>query len=348
MHTTIRRMAPAPPRREGPPTGGLPELALFAFRSGRAWGERVAARVGVALARHEEREFEWGQHKARPLESVRGRDCYVLQSLHGGAEQSANDKLIRLLFFLGALRDAGAGSVTAVIPFLCYSRKERKTKSRDPVSTRYVAALFEAVQVDRVVTLEVHSLPAFQNAFRCRTEHLEAHGPLADHFAGRLADRELAVVSPDVGGVKRAERFREVLGRRLGREPSSAFVEKQRSADVVSGGAVVGEVADRTVLLVDDMIAGGTTVARAAESCRKAGAREVFAAAAHGAFVPGTAEKLADAPVEGIAVLDHIPPVALEGTPAAEKLEVVDGAGLVGEAVRRLHEGGSLVELMER
>jgi ribose-phosphate pyrophosphokinase len=323
------------------------DLAVFALRSGRPFGERVAEALGTPLACHEEREFEWGQHKARPTESVRGRDVYVLQSLHGDFEQSANDKLIRLLFFLGALRDAAAGRVTAVVPFLCYSRKERKTQPRDPVTTRYVARLFEAVDVDRVVTVEVHSLAAFQNAFRCRTEHLHAHGLFAEHFAQTLGERDLAVVSPDVGGVKRADAFRAVLARRLGREIAGAFVEKRRSEDVVSGDALVGDVAGRTVVLLDDMICAGTTLARAAEACRKAGAREVLAAAAHGAFLPGASRLLADAPLDRIVVLDHIPPFAVDAALVEAKLTFLDGAGLVAEAVRRMNTGGSLVELLE-
>jgi len=321
-------------------------IALFALRSGRAFGEHVAEALGVRLLEHEEREFEWGQHKTRPLENVRGKDVYVVQSLHGDFEQSANDKLCRLLFFLGALRDAAAGRLTAVVPFLCYSRKERKTQPRDPVTTRYVAGFFEAVGVDRVVTLEVHNVAAFQNAFRCRTEHLEAHRLFAEHFACLLADRDLAVVSPDVGGVKRAERFRDVLGRRLGRELPGAFVEKRRSGGTVSGEAVIGEVAGRTVLLIDDMISRGTTLARAAEACRKAGARAVLAAAAHGAFVPDASGLLAAAPLDRIAVLDHIPPFALERSLVDAKLDVLDASGFVAEAIRRMHEGGSLVELL--
>jgi ribose-phosphate pyrophosphokinase len=323
------------------------ELSVFALRSSRPFGERVAEKLGLRLAASEEREFEWGQHKTRALESVRGRDVYVIQSLHGDFEQSANDKLCRLLFFLGALRDADAERITAVVPFLCYARKERKTKPRDPVTTRYVAAFFEAVGVDRVVALEAHNAAAFQNAFRCRTEHLEAHGLFADFFARELGKRGLAVVSPDVGGIKRADRFREVLGRRLGREVPGAFVEKRRSADVVSGEALVGDVAGRTVLLVDDMISGGTTLARAAETCRKHGAREVLAAAAHGAFVPEASRVLAEAPIDRIAVLDHIPPFALDQALVGEKVTLLAASGLVAEAIRRLHEGGSLVELLE-
>jgi ribose-phosphate pyrophosphokinase len=322
-------------------------LAVFALGSGRSFGERVADRLGVRLAEHEEREFEWGQHKSRPAKSVRGKDVYVIHSLHGDPEQSTNDKLVRLLFFLGALRDADAASITAIAPFLCYSRKERKTKPRDPVITRYVAALFEAVGVDRVVTLEVHSLAAFQNAFRCRTEHLEAHRLFSEFFAEHYGDRELVVVSPDVGGVKRAERFREALGRRLARELPGAFVEKRRRADVVSGEALVGDVADRSVVLIDDMISGGTTLARAAEACRKAGAREVLAAAAHGAFVAKASRVLAEAPIDRIAVLDHIPPLALDRALVEQKLVVLEASALVAEAIRRMHEGGSLAELFD-
>lgn len=141
---------------------------LFALQSTRELGDRVAAALGVPLSPHEERGFEDGEHKVRPLVSVRGHDVFVLQSLYGDADQSPNDKLCRLLFFTGALKDAGAARVTVVAPYLCYSRKERKTKSRDPVTTRYVASLFEAVETDCVVTLDVHNVAAFQNAFHCR------------------------------------------------------------------------------------------------------------------------------------------------------------------------------------
>jgi ribose-phosphate pyrophosphokinase len=311
-------------------------LAVFSLKSGRSLAERVAARLDLELMPHEEREFEWGQHKTRPLASVRGRDVYVIESLHGDATHSVNDKLCRLLFFLGALRDADSARVTAVVPYLCYSRKERQTKSRDPVITRYVAELFEAVGVHRVATVEVHSLPAFQNAFRCRTEHIDA-GPLfADVIAREMTDKNLVVVSPDTGGVKRAGLYRAALSERIGHHVPSAFVEKYRSQDVVSGEALVGDVKDRTVVIVDDLICGGTTLARAATACRRAGARAVVAAAAHGAFVPEASRVLADAPIDRIFVLDHIPPTVLDGTPVAGKVHVVDSAGLIADAIRAM------------
>lgn len=322
-------------------------LSLFSLRSGQVLAERVATRLGIPIGAHEERDFEWGQHKSRPLQSVRGSDVYVVQSLHGEPAQSVNDKLCRLLFFLATLRDAGARRVTAVVPFLCYARKDRQTQPRDPVITRYVASLFEAVGVDCVVTVEAHNLAAFQNAFRCRTEHLDARRVFADFLAERFADRDVAVVSPDLGGIKRANLYREALSRRIGRPVSSGFIEKHRSGGVVSGDALVGDIEGRTVLLVDDMISGGTTLARAATACRRAGARQVVAAAAHGAFIQEASRTLADAPIDRIAVLDHIPPSELDPALIAEKLWLLDSASLLAEAIRRMHQGASLTDLLE-
>ena len=158
------------------------EIAIFAPGPGREFGEKVSAHLGVSLGAHEERAFEDGEHKIRPLINVRGKDVFVIQSLYGDERQSVNDKLCRFLFFLGAMRDASAESVTAVVPYLCYARKDKKSKPRDPVTTRYVAGLFKAMGVDRVVTLDAHNLAAFQNAFRIRTDNLEAKRLFVEHF----------------------------------------------------------------------------------------------------------------------------------------------------------------------
>jgi ribose-phosphate pyrophosphokinase len=322
-------------------------MLLFALGATRPFGDRVAERLGIALADHEEREFEDGQHKARPLVSVRGRDVFVLHSLHGDEGQSVNDKLCRLLFFLGAVRDASAATVTAVVPFLCYSRKDRKTKARDPVTTRYVAALFEAMQIDRFVTLDVHNMSAFQNAFRCRTEHLEARGLFVEHVARALGDGPAAVVSPDLGGAKRAERFRESLAGRLGREVSGALIEKYRSEDVVSGEGVAGDVAGRTAILVDDMIGSGGTIVRAARACRAGGARAVWAVATHPVFTPDADRVLADDALDRIVTLDAIPTDRVRSPALRGKLIQLDAARLFADAIRALHEGGSVVALTE-
>jgi len=323
------------------------ELCLFALDASRAYGERVADALGLTLARHEEREFEDGEHKARPLENVRGRDVYVIHSLYGEPGISANDKLIRLLFFIGALKDASAARVTAVCPYLAYSRKDRRTKPRDPVGSRYVAQLFEAVGTDRMVTLDVHNLAAYQNAFRIPAEHLEARGLFVEWFAAQLQEDDVVVVSPDAGGVKRADAFRDSLARALVHPVGSAFMEKRRSEGVVSGEAVVGEVGGRTAILIDDLISSGTTLARAAAACKTLGARRVFAAASHGMFTGAAAAVLADPALEKVLVTDSVPPFRLPPALLESRVEVLDSAPLFAEAIRRLHSGGSLVELLQ-
>jgi len=323
------------------------KLCLFALDASRPFGERVATALGLTLSSHEEREFEDGEHKARPLENVRGRDVYVIHSLYGEPGMSANDKLVRLLFFIGALKDASAGRVTAVCPYLAYSRKDRKTKSRDPVSSRYVAQLFEAVGTDRMVTLDVHNPAAYQNAFRIPAEHLEARGLFVAWFAARLRDEPIVVVSPDAGGIKRAEAFRDSLSRALGRPIGAAFMEKRRSEGVVSGGAVVGDVGGRTALILDDLISTGTTLARAAAACKTLGASRVIAAASHGVFVGAAGTVLADPALEKVLVTDTIPPFRLPPALLGSRVEVLESAPLFAEAIRRLHSGGSLVELLQ-
>lgn len=319
---------------------------LFALGASRPFAEAVSSALAVPLAAHEEREFEDGEHKTRPLVSVRGRDVYVIESLYGEATQSANDKLVRLLFFLGALKDASARRVTAVVPYLAYARKDRKTKSRDPVSTRYVAQLFEALGTDCVMTLDVHNLAAFQNAFRCRTEHLEANPLFVGHFANRLRGAQVSVVSPDAGGVKRAEAFRQRLGAALGQPIGTAFAEKYRSEGRVSGEALVGDVDGRVAIVIDDLISGGTTIARAAEACRNHGARSVLAAASHGLFAATANATLAASWVEQIVVTDTVPPARVTDSGLRAKLVVVSAASLFAEAIKRLHAGGSIAELL--
>jgi len=322
-------------------------LTVFTVNASRAFGERVAQSLGLALGGHEEREFEDGEHKIRPLESVRGRDVFVIQSLYGDREQSVNDKLCRLLFFLGALRDAGAERVTAVMPYLAYARKDRKSQTRDPVTTRYVAQLIESVGVDRVMTLDVHNLAAYQNAFRCESVHLEANRTVIAHLAPLFGgDASVAVVSPDVGGIKRAERFRQMLARATGREPTMGFLDKARAKGVLSLGRLTGDIRDSIVIIVDDMIGTGNTIAHAARVCREQGARRVLAVATHGLFVGSAGELLADPALDQVIVTDTVPPFRLEGTPTAAKLTVLSVAGLFAEAIRRLHTSGSLVELL--
>jgi len=321
------------------------QFRLFALHATADLGKAVAHALGCDLAAHEERAFEDGEHKVRPLDTVGGTNVYVVQSLHGGPSETANDKLCRLLFFIGALKDAGAARVTAVVPYLCYARKDRRTKPSDPVTTRYIAGMFEAVGTDCVVTLEVHNPVAFENAFRCRTVSLTAT-PLFVDYARALKDQSLSVVSPDPGGAKRAELFRQALEAALERPVGKAFADKHRSAGIVSGDLFVGDVAGTTALVVDDLISTGGTLLRAARAAQQAGARRVIALVTHGLFMAGAAEALADPAIERLVVTDAVPAFRLASGSVRDKVDILPAAPLLAEAVRRLDEGRALADLL--
>ncbi|MDH3661382.1 MAG: ribose-phosphate diphosphokinase [Alphaproteobacteria bacterium] len=322
------------------------DIKVFALNASRAFGQKVADHLGVELSDHEERAFEEGEHKTRPLTSVRGADVFVIQSLYGKPDDSVNDKLCRLLFFVGALRDASADRVTVLAPYLCYARKDRKTQTRDPVTTRYVASLFEAVGVDCVVTIDVHNLAAYQNAFRCRTEHLEARPLFAGHVAAICVGDDLVVLSPDVGGMKRAETFRRSLERLIDRPIGIGFMEKRLALGEVSGERLYAEVDRKIVVMIDDIIGSGITMERAARACLVAGAVRVVAAATHGLFVGRASEVIGGNALASTLIADSVPPFRLDTATVKAKITVLSAAPLFGDAIRALHDGGSIVDLL--
>ncbi len=310
---------------------------IFALRASHDFGTQVCQHLGLTLSEHEEREFEDGEHKARPISTVRQRNVFVIQSLYGDNHQSANDKLTRLLFFIGALKDAGAASVTALTPYLCYARKDRKTQPDDPVTTQYVARMFESVGTDRIVTLDVHNLAAYQNAFRCRTEHLEANPIFVNHLLPMLANEDVIVVSPDAGGIKRAERFRQVLSASLQKPIHAGFAEKYRAKGIVSGEMVIGEIEGKIAIIIDDLISTGGTIARVAKVCRERGAKRVLALATHGLFVEGANAVLSGEALDGTLVTNSVSSFRVTDETARQKLQVLDCAPLFAEAIQLIH-----------
>jgi len=311
-------------------------MLIFALAASHTFGSALAAALGVTPSAHEERAFEDGEHKARPLVDVHGEDVLVVQSLHAGPEQATSDKLLRLLFFVATLRDHGAARVTAVVPYLAYARKDRRTQPYDPIGSRYVAQLLEAVGTDVLMTLEVHNPAAFDNAFRFRALHLHCHA-LFDEIAVRYDDGgPLVVASPDPGGVKRATLWQHALEQRLGRSLGPVFLDKSRSGGAVGGSTmVVGDVTGATVLLYDDIIATGTTIARAATSLAAAGARRILAFAAHGLFVGEAAAAMGAAPIERVFISDSIPPFRLPKNFVQPPVEVIASAPLFAAAIRQ-------------
>jgi ribose-phosphate pyrophosphokinase len=208
-----------------------------------------------------------------------------------------------------------------------------------------VASLFEALGTDAVVTLDVHNPVAFENAFRCRTVTLTA-APLFIDYAKTFGGEKLCVVSPDPGGVKRAELFREPLEAAVGQPIGKGFVDKRRSAGVVSGDLFVGDAAGATALIIDDLISTGGTLLRAARAVRAAGAKRVVALTTHGLFMSGAADVLVNPAIERLVVTNTVPPFRLGPTAAQDKIETISAAPLLAEAIRRLHENRALTDLL--
>lgn len=321
-------------------------MKLFALNGSEAFGELIASQLNISLSKHEERDFEDGEHKIRPLEDVNREEVFVIHSLYSDDKQSVNDKLCRLLFFISTLKDASAKKVTAVIPYLCYARKDRRTKPYDPVTSRYVAKLIEASGADAVMTIDIHNLQAFQNAFTIPAINLEARKIFSAYLATIVKGEDVVIMSPDVGGIKRAEHFVEALEKLLDKSLSLAFMEKYRSEGKVWGERVVGELKDKVVIIIDDLISTGGTIGRAAEACRQGGARKVLALATHGLFTGKPGEQLSHSILEQVIITNTIPSFRLENDPLMQKIVILDAAPLFAEAIKRSYEGGSIDELL--
>jgi ribose-phosphate pyrophosphokinase len=321
------------------------DVLLFALKGSREFGERVACIFETPLSKHEEREFEDGEHKIRPLINVRNQNVFVILSLNGDQEMSVNDKLCRLLFFIGALRDASAACINVITPYLCYTRKDRRTKARDPLTTRYIAQLFEAAGANRIVTVDVHNLQAFQNAFRIPAEHLEAKKLFVEYFSEKLKEKDIVIMSPDFGGAKRAELFRLCISKGFDKEIPLAIMEKTRSKDIVRGKTITGMVKGKSVIIVDDMISSGGTILRAANACLESGARNVFAVATHGVFSYIANEVLDSDSIEEIIITDTVNTSKLNKDLLEKKIKILSVAPLFAKAIQRIHTGGSITEL---
>lgn len=323
------------------------KIKLFAPHPDIEYGKNIADILGLQLSELEERNYEGGEHKMRPLENVRGKHVFVIQSLYGDENYSINDKLCRLLFFIATLKEDCAAKVIVLTPYLCYSRKDRQTKPRDPVTTRYVAMLFESMGTDHFVTLDVHNLQAYQNAFRCYTDNLECHNIFAHYFFQKLPGDELAVLSPDEGGMKRADKFRQVLGELTGKPVSLCFREKFRNEGILSGEGLIGNVNNKTVIIYDDMISSGNTLIRAARSARENGAQKIFAVATHGIFSENAAETLNTDYLDEILITNSIHQYANIKNILGDKLHVLETEGFIAKAIRNIYTGDSVNKLLE-
>jgi ribose-phosphate pyrophosphokinase len=296
-------------------------MKLFALNASSALGLQIADKLECELDLHEEHEFSYGEHKSRPMVDVNREDVYVVSSLHGDQDLTVNDKICRLMFFIGALKDAGAGCVTAVVPYLAYSRKDYRTKSRDPITTRYLATAFQSIGTDRVVTMDIHSIVAFENSFRCPTVNLDTTDLFVDYLYRTAGDEADSIVAPDHGAIKASRRFADAYASVSGRALSFAVVDKRRSEGQVSGIGLIGTVG-KHALIVDDMICSGTTLCRATDACLEAGTDRVSVCATHGLFQEGAPALFAQPGIDTITVTDTV---------------VIDKLGLKDEFLARVN-----------
>jgi ribose-phosphate pyrophosphokinase len=310
-------------------------LKVFGGSSTRELTAGVCAHLELPVGLGTVTRFPDGETMVKVDEDVRGRDVYVVLSTC----EPVNDNLMELLVFIDCLRRASAKRITAVIPYFGYARQDRKDEGRVPITAKLVANLIVAAGVDRVLCMDLHAAQ-IQGFFDIPVDHVSAAPVLADHFLSiRETLGDVVVVSPDVGNVKVANMFANIL------QCDLAIIDKRRqSGSKVVVKNLIGDVEGRTVLMFDDMISTAGTVCEAAKLVVERGAKDVIAACTHPVLVGLAMQRLLESPISKIVVADTIPCGAR--TKALEsKLEVLSVAELLGEAIHRIHHDQSISAL---
>ena len=285
----------------------------------------IAERLGVGLSPVEIRQFDDGEFKIRPLISVAGDDVSIIATFVREGGLGVHEKLCLALFLASALRGAHAQTVQLITPYLCYARKDQRTKMRDPLTLRYVATLLEAAGFSGVVAMDVHNTAAFESAFRVPVEHLSARDLLASRLATMVKTVPVTLMSPDFGGAKRVFGVRDYFNKLRGCDDTKfGLVVKERSFGEVKGGPVLGDVKDRVVILFDDLISSGGTINKAARSCLELGANKVLVAATHIILGDETIRNLGESAIDF--VLGTNTTMSIESVPTAltSKFELID------------------------
>jgi len=319
------------PTHTSVPTPYDKRLMVFAGRGSQALGAKIAGKLGIALGQVELKTFSNGEVYCRYLESIRGADVFIIQSTHA----PVNRNLMELLLMIDAAKGASAHRIIAVMPWYGYSRQDKKSAPREPISARLVARMVETAGADRVLTMHLHA-GQVQGFFQIPVDHLIARPMLTQYFLDKLVEDEYVAVSPDAGRAKLAEKFAGELGVR------PAFLTKNRPEhNIAEAGYVVGDVAGKAAILVDDMIDTAGTLIEAARVVREAGATSVFAAATHGVFSGPAFDRLNGPEIEEIIVTDTIP--LPPGAP--DKIRMLSVADILARSIRSIFTDGSVSEL---
>lgn len=309
------------------------EIKIFSGNSNIALAQKIADGLGVPLGEAQVNKFSDGEISININESVRGADTYIVQSTC----DPVNDNLMELLIMIDALKRASAGRITAVIPYYGYARQDRKAKSRDPITAKLVADLIEAAGADRVLTMDLHA-NQIQGYFDIPVDHLLGGPILVDYFAKKQIEN-LVVVSPDHGSVKRVRAVAEKL------DIPMAIVDKRRpKANISEVMNIIGDVKDKNILLIDDMIDTAGTLVNAAEAIRKMGGKEIYASCTHPVFSGPAIQRLKDSYIKEIVILDTI---ALPKEKEMDKIRVISSAPLFAKAIYKTFNNESLSILFE-
>jgi ribose-phosphate pyrophosphokinase len=311
------------------------DFKIFTGNSNIFLAKSIVGYLGMNLGEILSTRFPDGEIYVRCLESVRGKEVFVIQSTY-----SPSDNLMELLIMIDALKRASARSICAVVPFFGYARQDRKTKSREPISAKLVANLITVAGATRVISVDLHA-GQIQGFFDIPLDNLTAVLLLGSYFK----DKELknpVIVAPDVGAVPRATQF----SKEIQHSTQAIFVKRRLSPDEVETSRLIGEVKDKTVILVDDAIHTGGTMINAAEEVLRKGAIEVYVGATHGVFALDSLEKLEKSPIKEIVVTDTMP--VSQRTNLPSKVKVLSVAPLIGEAIKRIVFHESVSELFEK
>ncbi|MCK4556510.1 MAG: ribose-phosphate pyrophosphokinase [Candidatus Aminicenantes bacterium] len=307
-------------------------MKVFAGSSVPALAKEVAGFLKVDLGKCVLEQFSDGEIHFYIDENVRGEDVFIVQS----GTYDANFHMMELFIMLDAFRRASAERVTAVIPYYCYARQDWKDRPRVPISARLVADLLEAAGATRILTMDLHS-PQIQGFFSVPVDNLRA-APVLANYLQNLDLEDLTVVSPDAGGVGRARVFAKRVSAEL------AIIDKRRPApNVAKVLRVIGEVKDRDVVILDDMVDTGGTLVQTVEALKREGARKVFAACSHAVLSGQAVEKIENSELEKLILTNTIP--LKETTKSSQKFKSLSVAPLFGEAIRRINKGYSVSSL---
>ncbi|GAB3596409.1 Ribose-phosphate pyrophosphokinase [Corynebacterium faecale] len=311
-------------------------LMLFSGRAHPELAEAVAADLGVEVTPMTARDFANGEIYVRFEESVRGSDCFVLQS----HTQPLNKWLMEQLLMIDALKRGSAKRITAILPFYPYARQDKKHRGREPISARLIADLLQTAGADRIVSVDLHT-DQIQGFFDGPVDHMHAMPILTDYIKDKYDLSNIVVVSPDAGRVKVAEKWANTLG-----DAPMAFVHKTRSAEVANeivANRVVGDVAGKDCVLLDDMIDTGGTIAGAVGVLKEAGAHSVVIACTHGVFSDPARERLSSCGAEEVITTDTLP----QSTEGWSNLTVLPIAPLLARTINEIFENGSVTTLFE-